>query len=229
VGPRALVPTPPGPAPWSGAAPPPRPDHPAPDLGRPRSDTVRYWADWSTSMRGRPRPGTSTRGHAAGHESRRCRPAPAATPALRSSRRAAWCGVTPATGDVARPADRAMAGSWPSVIRPMGRFHDHRGRVSLLAGNHTGGRDGGLVPDSCQIGCPATAIDGGRYAGSNSHRPRSGAVRAGRRARQVPVEDRVPTSATSSTSPRASSRSSRNAGRRCPTPTPTSSGSSCAR
>ena len=91
-------------------------------------------------------------------------------------------------GDVPRPADR-HGRQLTAAVRLLWRFHDRRDRAGLLARGPPGGRGGGLVPDSCQIGCRTTATDAGRRARSNSHRPRSDAVRPGRRARQVPVED----------------------------------------
>jgi hypothetical protein len=81
-----------------------------------------------------------------------------------------------------------MAGSWPSVIRPMGRFHDHRGRVVSWPGTT---REAGTA-GSCQILARSSARRRqwtGGHAGSNSYRSRSGAATPGPRGRQVPVED----------------------------------------
>ena len=98
-------------------------------------------------------------------------------PSLRSSRRAAWCGATaPATemwlGLLTAPRPGAGHGSCES----RGDFTIIEVEPVSWPGDHPGGRGGGLVPDSCQIGCRTTATDGGRRARSNPHRPRSGAV-----------------------------------------------------
>ena len=78
-----------------------------------------------------------------------------------------WSGAT-------APATRGASACWPP--RPgadlgctfLGRFHDRRDRAGLRArGPSRAAGAGGLVPDSCQIGCRMTAADGGRRVRSN--------------------------------------------------------------
>jgi hypothetical protein len=96
-------------------------------------------------------------------------------------------GRRPATG--MRLGLRTAHGREVAVGYSTHRAFSRSSRAGLLTRDRPGGRGGGLVPDSCQIGCRATATDAGRRVRSNPHRPRSDAVYPGRRARQVPVED----------------------------------------